>query len=469
MMRKILLTVVLFCCINLFGQQKQYENLISVFIEDYNTSDYNDFYRLFSDALQKELPEAKAYKFFAEMKEKLGNIKSMEFYGLDENNLALYKTAFESEEIMLLNLAVNSEGELVGFRVINFPEEKNDLSFLEQGEEEIIYELAIHLPDEGQLAIAIIDGNEVKYIGIKRDKYKLKQFKNKDRLFGLGNFNTIFTAILLSEAITDKKIDVSDMVNPYFDFSFNDSLQISFTSLANNSSFLPVLPEYFETDNEINDGQTDDSFYYDFSVLDLEQYLKNSVSIDSLEMFKRQRFSFIGFALLGESLSRIYQKPYAELIQDKILDKYGLTSTTLQKPKKKKVVKGYDVNGKEMPVHEFNLFKTATGGYSNLIDLSKFVQAQFNPEDKVLKLAQQPTLMITPGFWSALGWKITRPEDPDKTVHFSKAIDVGYSNYIGFSLQQKKGIVILSNCSTPKLLDALDELTYKLMAKQLMM
>ncbi|TDS59612.1 CubicO group peptidase (beta-lactamase class C family) [Myroides indicus] len=464
-----MLTIVLLCCVNLFAQQKQYDNLIAVFIEDYNTSDYDDFYRLFSEALQKELPAVKAYNFFAEMKEKLGNIKSMEFYGLDENNLALYKTEFESEDIMLLNLAVNTEGELVGFRVINFPQDQADLSFLEQSEEEIIYELAINLPDKGQLAIAVINGDEVKYIGIKKDRTKLKSFENKKMLFGLGNFNTIFTATLLSEAITDKKINLSDLVNSYFDFPFKDSLQFSFASLANNSSFLPVLPEYFDADHEINNRQIDDLFYYNFSVSDLERYFKNEATIDSLEMFKRQRFSFIGFALLGESLSRIYKKPYEELIQDKIFDKYELNSTTIQKPQNKKVVKGYDANGKEIAIHEFNLFKTATGGYSNLIDLSKFVQAQFSSENQVLKLTQQPTLIITPGFWSALGWKIIHPEDPGRSVYFSKAIDVGYSNYIGFSLQQKKGIVVLSNSSTPKLLDALDELTYKLMAKQLLM
>lgn len=468
-MKKIVLAVVFFCCVNLFGQQNQYDNLITVFIEDYNTSDYDDFYRLFSDALQKELPAVKAYNFFAEMKEKLGNIKSMEFYGLDENNLALYKTEFESEDIMLLNLAVNTEGELVGFRVINFPQEQADLSFLEQSEEEIIYELAVNLPDKGQLAIAVIDGDEVKYIGIKKDRNKLKPVENKDLLFGLGNFNTIFTATLLSEAITDKKINLSDLANSYFDFPFKDSLQFSFASLANNSSFLPVLPEYFETDQKVKNKQADDSFYYDFSVLDLESYLRNRAAVDSLEMFKRQRFSFIGFALLGESLSRIYQKPYTELVQDKIFDKYGLVSTTVQKPKNKRAVKGYDANGKEIAIHEFNLFKTATGGYSNLTDLSKFVQAQFNYENQVLKLAQQPTLIITSDFWSALGWKIIHPEDARRSVYFSKAIDVGYSNYIGFSLQQKKGIVVLSNSSTPKLLDALDELTYKLMAKQLLM
>ncbi|MCA4792656.1 serine hydrolase [Myroides odoratimimus] len=443
-----------------FAQEKEFKPLIDTFVKDYNTNDYDDIYSHFAPSLKEELPSAKAKLFFVEMKEKLGNIKSMEFYGLDNNQLALFKTEFENNEVALLNLAMNDTGEVVGFRLLDMPKPVDD-SFKKFSVEEIIANETVNLPDKGQYAIAIIDDDKVEYHGFKKVGDGVKVENNTDSKFSMANVMTIFTSTVLADAVLEQGVDMTTDINKYYDFSFNKNIKLPFIALANHSSLVPMLPEI-----KSNDPKVEDDYLTNLTSAQLEDYLQHNLETDTISPDKRQSFSFLGYAILGNTLSKVYNKPFHQLIEEKIFARYGMHNSTVYMPKKKReVVKGINVNLKEVYPVKVGALLPSSGGISTAADLTKFIQAQFNSEDKVLQLTQKPTLIVSPNYWVSLGWKIGYPFGSGEPLYFTRGIDAGYSNYVAFDPVRKKGLIVLSNSSSEGALNGLDSLSYKLVVK----
>ncbi|MDR0194838.1 MAG: serine hydrolase [Myroides sp.] len=461
-MKRLSISIVAFLLMTIgsFAQEKEYKPLIDVFVKDYNTNDYDDIYKHFSPSLKEELPSAKAKSFFVEMKEKLGNIKSMEFYGLDDNRLALFKTEFENNEVALLNLAMNDTGEVVGFRILDMPTPKDD-SFKKMSIEEIIVTETLNLPEKGQYAIALIDNDKVTYHGFKNNGKDVRVEDNADKQFSVANLMTVFTSTVLAQAVTDKKIEMTSNVNKYYDFNFNKNLKLPFIALANHSSFVPMLPE-----TSSKSTMSEDDFLTKFTSTQLEEYLANDLTIDSANSERRQSFSFLGYAILGNTLSKVYNTPFDKLIQENVFNKYKMTNSSVSIPKKKKnMVKGISLNHKDVYPIQVGALLPSSGGISTAEDMAKFIQAEFNEKDAVLQLTQKPTLIVSPNYWVSLGWKIGYPFESGEPLYFTRGIDSGYSNYVAFNPVAKKGIVILSNSSSEAALNALDALSYKLVVK----
>lgn len=461
---KITLLALVFSAVSALGQETNYPKIVDTFVEDYNTNNYEDFYKYFSISLKEELPINQAKNFFVEMKEKLGNIKNIEFYGLDDNHLALYKTEFENDEVALINLAVNENGELVGLRILNMPEDNNiDTALLDKSYKDIVLESITSLPNKGQIAIAIINDDKVEYLGFEKNREEIKEVENYDKLFSIANFSTVFTSTILANAVDEGKVSLAQDINDLYDFKFKDDIKLKISELANHSAALPMLPKV--ENSLINDP---DKYFISFSRDNLLDYLKNDLALDTLDQKNRQSFSFLGYAVLGEALTRIYDRSYEELVQEIIFDKYGMSNSTINLPKKKKkLIYGIDADKREQKGYNIQALKPATSGFSSVEDLSKFVIAEFNKEDKVLNLTQKPTLIVTPNYWVSSGWKIAFPFVSSTKLYFSRAIDSGYSNYIGFDPEMKKGLIILTNSSTQEALNSLDDLSYKLMMKLL--
>ncbi|MTG98341.1 MULTISPECIES: serine hydrolase [Myroides] len=445
------------------AQEKEKNVIVETFVKDYNSEDYDDFYTYFSTSLKEELPFNQAKNFFVEMKGKMGNIKSIEFYGLDDNQLALYRTEFENKEVALLNLAINSQGELEGFRIIDMPDNNKKASAITQkSNQDILLESAKGLPAKGQFAVAIIDNDQVNYFGVENKKGKIVLKDNRENLFSMANFATIYTSTLFAKAVNQGKIELTQDANDFYDFEFNNKVRLPLTKLANHTSFVPMLPPL----ESVSIGE--DEFFSGYNQNQLHEYLKNQLTIDSLNMQLKQSFSFLGYAILGDVVSKALESDFNTLVEDQIFKPYKMNSSIVDYQKKnKKILKGINRLGQESTVVPVSMFKYATSTYSNTVDLGKFVQAQFDPTDEDLSLTRRASVIVSPTYWLSSGWKIAFPFGNDTKLYFSRAVDSGYSNYVGFDPVKKKGLIILANSSTEESLKSLDELSFQLMMKLL--
>ena len=466
MMSKRLL--LLFCFFgSLLGVQAQdrVDQVMEIFVEDYNTSNYDKFYHRFSESLQSRVPFNTVEAFFDEMKQNLGSIVKMEYYGVNDDQTPLFKTQFE-KDTAIVNFAFDEEANIVGFRILDYVNQ-DDLrqGLAEKTLEDIILDNAAFLPEQGELALAIIKDNQVHYYGLKKKSSVLRDVDNKRGLFALGTFTSIFTNTLLAQADVEGKVKLWEEINTFYPQPFKDTLSFSFSSLSNGSAMLPFFPKITLVGEDLvskKKNRKDKDF--PIGNASIANYLANDIELDTLKV--RGRFSIFGSSVLGDALSRVYQKPYAELFQTQIINRYQLSSTYLIKPKRVKVVDSFGkvdlgLNNKS---NYMDIFLPSTQGYSTVEDLTTYVQSYFDSQYPELTLMQKPTYMITPDDWISLGWRLNF-FGPKESLYFHRGIDVAYSNFISFSPERKEGIIVLANSSSDDMMQLVENLSFQLWSK----
>lgn len=442
--------------------QNRLDQVMEVFMEDYNTSNYDKFYHRFSESLQSRVPFNTVEAFFDEMKQNLGSIVNIEYYGVNDDQTPLFKTQFE-KDTAIVNLAFDEEANIVGFRILDYVN-REDLKRELAGKtiEDIIHENGLLLPDQTQLAMAVVKEGQVTYYGFKKNKDELIALDNKKRLFALGTFASIFTNTILAQADVEGKVKVWDDINAYYPQPFKDTLSFSFASLANGAAMLPFFPKItLVKDDWKNKKKRDNPKIGNASIAN---YLAEDLMLDTPAT--RGRFSIFGISVLGDALARVYQEPYAKLFQTKIVDHYDLQSTHLIKSKRTKVVEsvGKVDLGLDDKANYIDIFLPSTQGYSTIEDLSKYVQAYFDPAYPELALMQKPTTMVTSDDWISLGWRLNF-FGTKESLFFHRGIDVAYANFVSFSPDRKEAVILLTNSSTDDVIQIIENISFQIWSK----
>jgi len=464
MQKRLLLLFCLLGCIFSTQAQNRLDQVMEIFVEDYNTSNYDKFYHHFSESLQSRVPFNTVEAFFDEMKQNLGSIINIEYYGVNDDQTPLFKTQFE-KDTAIVNFAFDEDANIVGFRILDYTNQA-DLREELAGKSitDIMAQNCKLLPENGQVAVALIKDNSIQYYGIKKKADELLVIDNKKSIFAIGTFASIFTSTMLAQAEIQGKLKLWDDINAYYPQSFKDTLSFSFVSLANGRAMLPFFPKINLVKEDIEGKKKDKSSYGNASIA---QYLAQDMVLDTVQA--RGRFSIFGISVLGDALSRVYQKDYATLYQKQIVDQYGLKSTQLKKTKRLKPVESVGkVNlGLDQKANYFDIFLPSTQGYSTVEDLATYIQAYFDPSKKELQLMQKPTAMVTPDDWMSLGWRMNFFATQE-TVFYHRGIDVAYSNFVSFSPERKEGIVVLTNSSTDEVIQIIEDMSFQIWSKSVL-
>ena len=89
-------------------------------------------------------------------------------------------------------------------------------------------------------------------------------------------------------------------------------------------------------------------------------------------------YSNIGVGYLGHVLGYVTEKPYKDLLDQYVIKKYDMNSTTLDRNQiGDRLVKGVDKKGKVVSNWDLNAFAPAGGVLSTVEDLAQFAQAHF--------------------------------------------------------------------------------------------
>lgn len=305
-----------------------------------------------------------------------------------------------------------------------------------------IYENTKDFPEETELAIAFINNDQVTYHGIKRVKDTIVYANNSKNVFEIGSITKVFTSTLLSNFVLQKKINLNDPIQDYFDFPLK-SKNIKVLELANHTSGLPRLPTNLNL-SAVNPFNP----YSKYGESDLKSYLSDIMEVNN-DTDKNYEYSNLGTGILGYLLETQSKSTYESLLEKYITTKYKMTSTTTDIEKvKSQLVVGRDGSGNVTQNWDLNALVAAGGILSNVEDLSKFVIAQFNPKNKELELTRESTFDIPKyGMKVGLAWNIVQPE-PNVSWHMHNGGTGGYSSILAMDVEKKTGIVILSNVSS---------------------
>ena len=264
-------------------------------------------------------------------------------------------------------------------------------------------------PNNFYLSVALINKQEVYHIGFKKENDSIFKFELKDSLFEIGSITKTFTATLLAEEIVNNNLKETDFINKQFPFKFKNKTKLSYVTLANHTSGLYRLPSNIA----MLAFENPENPYLNYSIKELEHYLKNELVLDNQNISKFS-YSNLGAGLLGQTISKKAKKPIEQLTREKILSKYGMNATSYTVNTS---IIGLDKNSNATGNWDMNALKAAGGIVSNTHDLSKYILAHFNSENKVLSLTRKPTHYINKEMAIGLGWFIKNPLS-DKEICF---------------------------------------------------
>ncbi len=300
-------------------------------------------------------------------------------------------------------------------------------------------------------SIAIIDGDKTEFLNFGLSNKEKKQVMSSDILFEIGSISKTFTSIALASMVKEGKVKLTDPVQMYLPENVKmplkvkvpllNSKPITLISLANHSSGLPRLPTNMPYGDALDP-------YADYTVEMMYEFL-NSYEL-TRKVGEKYEYSNLAVGLLGHVLGLIDNKPYQQVIADRVLKPLLMNSTYVDVP----------------PSHLDNL----SDGHNSLLDKTKHWQLptlagagaiKSSAKDMALYLVanmdQKPLHdAITLSHEQSINFKSGGPK---VGLAWLKAEHIngyylwhnggtgGFRAFIGFDQKNIKGIVILENSS----------------------
>ncbi len=441
----------------IFGSQlatAQTENLACKAVAEqyekkYNAGDFEGIFAMFDANMQSKLSLEKTKETLVFLNTKFGKIKSKTFVK-NKDALNVYKVECEKDmATLVISIDANSKINMLLMNPFKKQTEGkptiNALTGISEEQAKIIFDKAKNFPNKTQLSIAFIENEKVRYYGVIKENDSLKTIDNKESVFEIGSISKVFTATLLANAVLEKKIKLDDDISKFYDFPFKNNAKIDFKSLSNHTSGLPGLPTNLDFEKVSPDNP-----YKDYDEIKLNSYLKNELA-QSQTTREKSEYSNLGAGLLGFTLGKLQKSSYEKLLNEKIFKKYKMTNSFVgSKQVKSRLVKGLDESGKEVVNWDFDVLVGAGGILSNVTDMSKFVNAQFQASNKELALTRVSTFTVNEKMKMGLGWVILKSK-ANKDIYFHDGGTGGYTSSMVMNMENKNSVIILSNVSSADL------------------
>ncbi len=358
-------------------------------------------------------------------------------YSSSKNEKAIYSKYNLTSIILIISLFVATS---CGKDQPESPSLKDDIS--NQDYVEILEEYLSDLPENTEVAVALLDEGTTEYIGVHKDNNVLRGISNSDHIFEIGSITKTFTSVCLSHLVASGEATLEETLQSQFDFPFLEGSNINLRHLANHTSGLPDLPN--NSDEIVNYDENDP--FATYSVQNLESYLKSHVMLNT-PTGSTFSYSNLGAGILGYILSSKRGSTYEEMIQQLILQPLGMNNTTslLSEVDDSKLVDALDENGN--PGYNWNFSEVAAGTgsiKSSVADLEKY--ARKNMEDDVIyNLPQLPTYEVEEGITMGLGWQIVQAGELELLTH--SGATGGYTSMLVIDKENQRAAIVLSNVS----------------------
>lgn len=273
---------------------------------------------------------------------------------------------------------------------------------------------------------------------------------NAQTVFQIGSVTKTFTGLLLARAVHGGSLSLDTPVVkllPGFTLPTRDGKVITLGLLAEQYSGLPRVATNMKNRNSLVDP------YSDYDATKLKHFLAHYTL--TRDPGSEYAYSNLGYGLLGYALAQHAGTSYGTLLYKEVLQPLGLTSTgvtrtgaKLPSAVRKRLAPGHGLNGQPAGLWHF---QSATAGagtlYSNAHDLMLYLKANMGlhktPLSAAMKLAHKPRRPAGKLGHVALGWIIT--PTPDGKVIWHNGGVGGYTAFLGFRMNNKRGVVVLAN------------------------
>ena len=260
-----------------------------------------------------------------------------------------------------------------------------------------------------------------------------KLMNNKDTKFRVGSLTKTFTSALVLKAVEENKLTLEDKLSSYYP-EVKNAEKITIRQLLNQRTGIFNFTE-IEGENEWEKKAHTQKEFIDFFI--------NKES--NFEPGAEYEYSNTNYALLGFILEKLYQKPYAEILDEKICKPLRLKNTyySFEVDTKKNEAVSYNIQDNYITngVVNFSNHPASGGITSTPPDVNKFLFALFNN-----KLINAESLkMMLPENVGEYGMGINKFQ-MNNTIFYEHGgrIENYISDYWYFP-KENLGIVVLAN------------------------
>ncbi|HZX69718.1 MAG TPA: serine hydrolase [Rhodanobacter sp.] len=266
-----------------------------------------------------------------------------------------------------------------------------------------------------------------------------------DTVFEIGSVTKTFTALLLAREVEAKTLSLDTpvaMLLPDFKIPARHGKPITLGLLAEQFSGLPRLPGNLQPADLGNP-------YADYGRDRLKTFLASyTLPRDPGAAYE---YSNLGFGLLGEALAQQAKLSYGELLQRAVLAPLGMDSsgTGLTPAMRARLAPGHDEQGQPAKHWQFGALGGAGALLSDGTDMLRYLQANMGllttPLAAAIALTHQPRRDIGGGDRIGLAWMTHHTPHGDVIWHNGET--GGYSSFIGFTRDGRRGVVILATAT----------------------
>jgi CubicO group peptidase (beta-lactamase class C family) len=296
------------------------------------------------------------------------------------------------------------------------------------------------------LFVGIIDENDVEYY-YYGDIAKGENPIDENTLFEIGSVTKVFTTMILADMVEKGEVNLNDPIEKFLPEDVStpskNGMTITLFDLATHSSGLPRMPDGFP----ITD--MDEQFQYDRE----EMYDSLSKVELSREIGSQYEYSNFGFSLLGHILSLQAGQSYEELLQKRVLDKFGMDSTCVKQCDdfRDRFANPHFLG---FAANELNLSEDMVGAgeiRSSGKDMLSFLSYVMGLEDSDLKdsfqLTQKVNRQIDDTLSIGLAWHMLQKDD--RMIVWHNGATNGFASFVGFDPESNQGVVVLTNTLNP--------------------
>jgi CubicO group peptidase (beta-lactamase class C family) len=357
---------------------------------------------------------------------------------MKQKNLDIILLSFLATAVIIAAIIIQSKPK----ELVNCLRKSNKAELTKQ-QSDIIYNYSKKFPDGTEFSIAFIEGDSIKYIGIRRLNDSLYYTNNRSAVFEIGSITKTFTGTLLAKMVYDRILDVNEPVRNLLPIKMKQSSlngkEITLLQLANHTSGLPRDMDKSGINRDLSYTQEKQNY-----VNELYDYLANRCTLKSTPGEKRS-YSNLGATILGHILTLKLNKSYEELMKEAITDPLDMQNTFIQftELNKTNLVNGRDAKGNVIGNDEVGIVG-AGGIKSTAGDMVKYIIACIE-DTSFIKLAEQGTFDEDEHNTACLGWGYYKYNGLLFYGAFGNT--PGYSCGVIFEKTAKVGFVLLSNVS----------------------
>jgi len=288
------------------------------------------------------------------------------------------------------------------------------------------------------------DGTDYFSYGVK--SLETKEPVDENTVFEIGSITKTFTGLLLANEVIKGELNLDDPMQELLPEGVNSPARngqsINLIHLANHSSSLPRIPNNITPSNSLNR-------YSNYTKKQLFDMINSYVLTHDIG--SKFEYSNLGMGLLGTLIANKNDIGYEELMLKTIAKPLSMENTriTLNPAMEKQLAKGHN-NGTEIKSWKWEKHTLVGCGAINstAVDMLKYLAANMG----LIKSDIYPAMKLSHKYSGSgdgamveagLGWFTTNIEGVDVIWHDGGTS--GYMSFAGFTKDDKKGVVVLTN------------------------